>query len=280
MSCHSCSRLLARLGTSTVLALLLWVMALEPPLAYALPSTTATPPPATGWYSLRPLFTGLEPQSPVHTSRLGQLLQRLPILLAQATSGYDAGTATAGGLLNTFRLPTEQHLQSVPNYDPAELERQKGNHYYRQIPSRPDSPDPLRDDAAAATDPTLQLVQERATRPPWSIDLKSIDAMQGGQVDIPENGCGLFEYCVTEGAVDRTEECTVHYTYEEATCHEYYSHDVECQTERANGAKAQCTDDRFIYELTRDPDTSEWLFLALDIGPEGWARRAAEVGAG
>ena len=260
-----CSRVLARLACAAALATVLVLQVVEPPLVSAIPATPPAPSPATRGIGLQPFFAGGEQDPLLRAWLRSQLARQLPVLLAQAATGYDAGSSTAGGLLNAYRLPTDQHLQSVPNYDPAELERQKGNQYYRQAPSRPDSPDPLRDEVAASTDPTLQLVQERATRPPWSIDLKSINAMQGGQVDIPENGCGLFEYCVTEGAVDRTEECTVHYAYEEATCHEYYSHDTECQTVTSNGNGALASDNTLFVRIVLESDGT-YTLAGLDTG--------------
>ncbi|MFA5028495.1 MAG: conjugal transfer protein TraN, partial [Candidatus Methylomirabilota bacterium] len=195
--------------------------------------------------------------------RLGQ---GFPVRLAQTSSGHDAGTATAGSLLNTFRLPTQQHLPSIPNYDPDELERQRGNRYYRQAPGRPDDADPLHDDANASADSTLRLVTERAAEAPWPIDLRAIDARQGGQVSIPENGCGVFEYCAATGPVDRPEQCTVHYAYEEATCHEYYSHDIECETVTQTGGGGLCNDAYLYVRLIREEDGT-YTLVGLDTGP-------------
>ena len=145
-----CSRVLARLACAAALATVLVLQVVEPPLVYAIPATPPAPSPAPRGIGLQPFFAGGEQDPLLRAWLRSQLVRQLPVLLAQATSGYDAGSSTAGGLLNTYRLPTDQHLQSVPNYDPAELERQKGNQYYRQAPSRPDSPDPLRDEVAAS----------------------------------------------------------------------------------------------------------------------------------
>lgn len=260
-----CSRLLARLTCAATLATLLVLQVVEPPLVYAIPEPGSTYSPAARSVGFPLRMTEQEAGLLFGAVLRDQMTKRPPILLAQSTSGYDADAAAAGGLLNNYRQPTDQHLQSVPNYDASELERQRGNRYYRQKPANPDDADPLRDDANASTDPSLLLVQDHARRPPWAIDLRSIDAMQGGQVSIPENGCGVFEYCSQTGMDDRPEQCTVRYDYEEAECHEYYTHDIECETVTSTGSGTRCSDHFFFVRLVLQPDGT-YTLMGLDTG--------------
>lgn len=260
------SRLLARLTCDAAFATVLLLQVVEPPLAYAISAQVEAAPPAERAHTLPLLGIGAESTALLQAWGRQHPGQGVPVQLAQASSGHDTGTRTAGSLLDTFRLPTEQHLQVVPNYDPDELARQRGNRYYRQVPVRPDDADPLRGDAASSADSTLELVKERATRAPWPIDLLAIDAMQGGQVQIPENGCGLFEYCVATGTVDAPEQCTVHYAYEEATCHEYYSHDIECESVTQTGSGGLCNDAYLFARLVQEEDGT-YALVGLDTGP-------------
>ncbi len=103
--CCPCSRKhLARVGNAGVLALLLVVSVLEPPLASAIPSPPSPRPPGRS-ASLRALAAfGPDAEMLAHT---------LPRLLAQV-SGYDAGAATATGLLGTYQSPGQS--QSINRY--------------------------------------------------------------------------------------------------------------------------------------------------------------------
>ena len=145
--CCPCSRdRLARLGNAGVLALLLVVSVLEPPLASVIPRPPSPRPPDRS-APLRAL-AGFGPDAEI-------LAHTLPRLLAQV-SGYDAGAATATGLLGTYQSPGQPQLPSVPNYSDADRDRLLGNSYYHQTPANPNAPDPLSQDAGAAAQTAAQ----------------------------------------------------------------------------------------------------------------------------
>lgn len=271
---HSGRRLLARLGLSACLVWLLAVQVVEPPLVFAIPSTPparrpglATPGPLT-----RPIVPA--PGSLAFDRWLPVLARRLPRLLAQ-TSGYDAGSAAASGLLGQFGSPTPQQLNQVPNYSDAARDGWLGNPYYRQAPATANTPSQLTQDASAlsTSDPTVQMIQNRAVTPEsWHFTqanqlLHSLETEMPPDTGMPPEGCSLTSYCAQPAVTTTTESCQVTQTYEEVTCHEDYQEETQCTPTQTGGSRQLCQDHYLYLQYTADPATGDYQLLALDTGP-------------
>ena len=265
--CCPCSRdRLARLGNAGVLALLLVVSVLEPPLASAIPRPPSPRPPDRS-APLRAL-AGFGPDAEI-------LAHTLPRLLAQV-SGYDAGAATATGLLGTYQSPGQPQLPSVPNYSDADRDRLLGNSDYHQTPANPNAPDPLSQDAGAAaqTDPTMATIQGHVLNPngSWTMTqssqlLRDLDSRVPPDVTITANSCGLYQVC-SRPTTSTTQTCEVTQSYEEATCRRYYRSAPQCQTLTSSGSGSLLDDSMFFVRLVAESDGS-YTLVGVDTG-ETW----------
>jgi hypothetical protein len=147
-------------------------------------------------------------------------------------SGYTSGSGTATDLLNQFGASgtLQQGLPQVPHYSDAARDQALSNPYYTEDPDAVANRNRL-DQAVgsqSATDPTVQLIQNRAlSTQSWTFGstnqlVTSIQRQLANNPQPPE-GCSLVPYCAEPGGSGTTATCQLTQSVEQVQCRETYT---------------------------------------------------------